>query len=369
MFRIPLIKPHITDEEINAVVEVLKTRYLTEGPVTREFEKTVAEYVGAKHAVSFTSNTTGMETALRALGVGPGDEVIVPDYTYPATSSVVEIVGARTILVDIDPSTGNIDYDALEKAITPKTKVVLPVSIFGNPLDYSKLHDLKKRYGFYILEDAACSIGASFQGKKVGDGSLADISVFSFHPRKFITTGEGGMATTNDDALAEFMRSYKNFGMGFNKDRNARDFVRVGTNYKLSNVLAAIGLSQMKKIDDLLLQRKNVAERYKSLLAGESVVQLTHVVSEGEHSWQSFVILVPHRDQVLARMREKGIEVQIGTFALHLQPAYSHMQQGSLEHSRFWRESSLALPLYGSLSLEDQEFIVGCLKEILHDYN
>ena len=199
--EIPLIKPFITEEIKAAVCEVLDSGYLTEGPVTRQFEESIKDFTGCGYALAVCNCTVGLEMALRSLGVGPGDEVIVPDYTYPATASVVEIVGAKTAIVDVDPANMLIDYEAVEKAITDRTKALIPVSIFGNPLDYSRLWEIKKKYGLYLLEDAACSIGAQYDG--IYAGCLADISVFSFHPRKFITTGEGGMVTTNHPAWFE----------------------------------------------------------------------------------------------------------------------------------------------------------------------
>ena len=210
--KIPLIKPYITAEIKAGVCEVLDSGYLTEGPVTRQFEDSIKNYTGCRHALAVCNCTVGLELALRALGIGLGDEVIVPDYTYPATASVVEIVGAKIVMVDVDPATMLIDYEAVEKAVSSRTKAIIPVSIFGNPLDYSRLWEIKKKYGLYLVEDAACALGAQYDG--IYAGNLADISVFSFHPRKFITTGEGGMVTTNDPNWFEWMEAYKHFGMG-----------------------------------------------------------------------------------------------------------------------------------------------------------
>ena len=250
--KIPLIKPYIDENIKKKVLEVLDSGYLTEGPVTKEFENSVRNYTGSKYAIAVTSCTTGLELALRVLNIREGDEVIVPDYTYPATATVVSIVGAKAVIVDVNPKSMLIDYDEIEKAITKKTKAIIPVSIFGNPLNYERLNEIKNKYNLYIIEDAACSIGAEYNGKKVG--SLADISVFSFHPRKFITTGEGGMITTNNEDWADWMNSYKHFGMGKATERQEVEFEIIGTNYKLSNILSAIGLEQMKIINNLLEQ-------------------------------------------------------------------------------------------------------------------
>ena len=194
--KIPLIKPYITDSIKQKVCDVLDSGYMTEGPVTKEFENKLKDYLGCKFLYSVTSATTGLEVALRALGIGPGDEVIVPDYTYPATASVINIVGAKAVIVDVSRKDMLLDFNSLEDAINERTKAIIPVSLFGAPLDYEKLNFIKEKHNLYIVEDAACSIGAVYQGVKVGN--QADITVFSLHPRKFITTGEGGIITTNN---------------------------------------------------------------------------------------------------------------------------------------------------------------------------
>lgn len=367
MNHIPLIKPYITDETKQAVCDVLDSGYLTEGPVTREFEAVCRDYIGCRHAIAVANCTVGLEMALRALEIGPGDEVIVPDYTYPATASVVNIVGATVVLVDVDPETMLIDMAALEVAITPRTKAVMPVSIFGNPLDYDQLDALKQKHGFYIIEDAACSIGSTYRGHKTG--CLADISVFSLHPRKFITTGEGGLVTTNNDDWAKWMESYKHFGMVAAAVREGTVFEMIGTNYKLSNVLAAIGLVQMRHIDELLGRRRELAERYRDLLGSELRIGLPEITDGGESSWQSCCVFVEDRDRVMAEMRAKGIEVQIGTYSLHQHPAFASGDlcrwAGGFSGSRQAFVRTLALPLYHELSEADQDCVIEELKRIL----
>jgi dTDP-4-amino-4,6-dideoxygalactose transaminase len=360
MKRIPLIKPYITEEVKQRVCDVLDSGYLTEGSVTEEFEESFKDYIGCKHAIAVCNCTVGLETALRVLGIGPGDEVIVPDYTYPATASVVEIVGAKIVLVDIDPETMLIDCEAIEAAITSKTKAVMPVSIFGNPLDYEQLMRLKARYGFYIVEDAACSIGAKINGKCVGN--MADISVFSLHPRKFITTGEGGIITTNDANWAEWIESYKHFGMGGSASRASTRFERIGTNYKLSNIQAAVGLVQMQHIDMLLDRRRQQTKRYSEMLYNQSGVKLPKTTTGGAHSWQSFCIFVQNRDEIIRKLKTLGIETQIGTYALHLHKAYFDNPNcritSDMSGSRYAFEHCLTLPLYHDMTAEEQDFVI-----------
>lgn len=360
MPKFPLIKPYISQDVKDKVCEVLDTGFLTEGSVTKEFEERVRQYIGCRHVLAVTSCTTGLELALRALGVGPGDEVIVPDYTFPATADVVAIVGATLVLVDICRETMLIDYDALEAAITPRTKAAIPVSLFGNPLDYDRLGAIKEKSGIFLLEDAACAIGAEFRGLKVGN--QADISVFSFHPRKFITTGEGGGITTNNPQWAEWMNSYKHFGLGINESRLTASFDRIGTNYKLSNLLAAVGLVQMEKIDDLLARRLELAENYLDLLKDNPKVGLPQTTRQGKHSQQSFCIYVENRDGVMQELRQTGIEVQIGSYALHRYPPFAPGPRcrilGELPNSRYAFDHCLVLPLYHELKLADQQYIV-----------
>ena len=366
--KIPLIKPYITEEIKARVCEVLDSGYLTEGPVTRQFEESVKDYTGCSYALAVCNCTVGLEMALRALGIGPGDEVIVPDYTYPATAAVVEIVGANIVMVDIDPQTMLIDYDAVERSITKRTKAVIPVSIFGNPLDYNRLWKIKEKNNLYLLEDAACSIGAQYDGTYVG--SLADISVFSFHPRKFITTGEGGMVTTNDPGWFEWMHAYKHFGMGASDIRSSTRFESIGTNYKLSNVQAAIGLEQMRNIEMLLESRRRSAHRYNQYLGDHPAISLPATTPKGIHSWQSFCVFVPGRDRIIDQLRTKNIETQIGTYALHLHSAFSQNPNcgiiGDMSGSRYAFDHCLTLPLYHDMTDDDQQYVVTellrCLK-------
>ena len=370
MKKIPLTKPYITEKIKARVCEVLDNGYLTEGQVTREFEEKVKKFVGCQYALAVCNCTVGLEMALRAMGVGPGDEVIVPDYTYPATASVVGIVGAIIVLVDVDRETMLMDFDTLEQAITPRTKAIMPVSIFGNPLDYERLDKIKKKYNLYILEDAACSIGAKFNQTYVGN--LADISVFSFHPRKFITTGEGGMITTNNRQWADWMLSYKHFGMGVHESRLTTAFDRIGTNYKLSNVQAAIGLTQMDDIETLLAKRAKISENYYRLLANTLLISFPKTTTNGEHSWQSCCIFVENRDQIMKKLKEKNIESQIGTYSLHMHKAFSENPKcrimGNMPGSRYAFEHCLTLPLYHEMTDDELKYVVQELMTIMEDF-
>jgi dTDP-4-amino-4,6-dideoxygalactose transaminase len=260
-----------------------------------------------------------------------------------------------------------IDYNLIEKAITEKTKAVIPVSGFGNPLDYDRLNYIKKKYNVFIIEDAACSLGAEYNGVMVG--KLADISVFSCHPRKFITTGEGGIIVTENPEWAEWMNSYKHFGLDMSSTARERcSFERIGTNYKLSNILAAIGLEQLKVIDILLAKRRELAVNYIELLKEHlsDNLRIPQTTEGGIHSYQTFLVFVKNRDAIMAMMREKGVEAQIGTYALHMHKAFSANKQkvriyGKLKNSTYVFEHALALPLYHEMTQKEQEHVVNTL--------
>ena len=370
MKKIPLIRPYLPAGTKEKVCAVLDSGYLTEGPVTKDFENLFKKYVGASHALAVCNCTVGLEVALRALGVGPGDEVIVPDYTYPATASVVNIVGATVVLVDVRRDTMLIDYAALEAAISAKTKAVIPVSIFGNPLDYGPLNALKAKYGFAIIEDAACSIGAA-QGPEMV-GSQADISVFSLHPRKFVTTGEGGMITTNNSAWAEWMDSYKHFGMACGTvAREGIVFARIGTNYKLSNILSAVGLAQLEIVDQLLSRRRELAARYDRLFASVSGLNIPKTVVGGRHSYQTYCVFVEQRDRVMTNLRQTGIEAQIGTYSLHQHPAFRPSSlcrwAGGMAESLWACDHALALPLFHEMSEMEQDAVIEAVTRLVSE--
>lgn len=365
--QIPLIRPYITQEVKDKVCQVLDSGYLTEGLVTREFEDCVKTYIGCGHVLAVCNCTVGLEMALRALKIGQGDEVIVPDYTYPATASVVRNVGANIVMVDVNPQTMLMDYDALEHAITPKTRAVIPVSIFGNPLDYDRLNRIKEKHNLYIVEDAACSIGAEYKGVKVGN--QADITVFSLHPRKFITTGEGGLVTTNNLEWAEWMLSYKHFGMGGHDSRLTTSFDRIGTNYKLSNLASAVGLVQMQHIDELLARRRDIAKAYYDHFADIPEIKIPVKTDQGLHSFQSCCVFLDNRDKIMDGLRKKGIESQIGTYALHKHKAFNSSENcriiGKMPGSNYAFEHCLTLPMYHGMTQDEQGLVITELRYLV----
>jgi len=363
--RIKLIEPVVGQDELRMIRKVLESGWLTEGPVTEEFEEKVKKFVGVKYAVATTSCTTAFELALRVLDIGPGDEVIVPDFTYPATGNIVEWIGAKPVLVDVDLFSYNVDPQEVEKAITKNTKCIMPISWGGNPLNMLPLNELKEKHNLFIVEDAACSLGAEYNGKKTG--TMADITCFSFHPRKIITTGEGGMAVTDNSAYAEKLKSFKKFGM--TTTNGEIKFVRGGTNYKLSDILSAVGVAQIKKINTIIKRRIELASYYNKLLAEVNSIRPPEKRENTKHVYQTYAAYIEKegaRDRLIADLCKKNIETQIGTYALHLQPSYKKVRKiGKLKKAQKLYQNLLALPMSHSMTKKDQEYVVSEIKSIL----
>jgi perosamine synthetase len=364
--QLRLADPRLGSEAAQAVERVLSSGHLTLGPRVAEFEDLMARYVGVPHAVAVSSGTAALQIAIRALGVGAGDEVIVPDFTHPATGNAVLACGADVRLVDVRPDTFAIDVDAVQRAWTSKTKMIVAVDPFGLPADYGALEALAREHGVALLADAACSIGA-----KIGDrraGAIGDAACFSFHPRKILTTGEGGMVLTARAATAERLRRLRNHGADIADGR--RRFVEPGLNVRMSDVQAALGTAQMPHLDDVLARRAHVAAR---LLAGlEHVDQVAaQTVPRGVvTSWQAFVVrLDPRvdRDGVITRLAAGGVESTIGTYALHREPAFAAFARPGdhLDVSAQLADTSLALPLHPRLTDDDADRIVAQLGRAL----
>jgi perosamine synthetase len=363
--KMKLIEPVVGEEEIRSVGQVLRSGWLTEGQQTRKFEEAVREFIDVKYAISTTSCTTALELALRVLDVGPGDEVIVPDFTHPATGNIVRWIGADPVLVDVNSLSYNIDPNEVKKAITKKTRCMICVSWGGNPLNMQPLNELKKQYDLSIVEDAACSLGAEYDRKKTG--TMADMTCFSFHPRKLITTGEGGMVVTDNSAYAQKLASLKNFGIDTRSEQIR--FVRGGTNYKLSDILGAIGIEQMKKIDAIISRRIELAKHYDDLLAESDSIKPPEKDEKAKHVYQTYAVYIKKegmRDRIIAHLRDENIEAQIGTYALHLQPSYAKARKtGRLERAEKLFKNLLALPMYHSMTREDQERVVSEIETFL----
>ena len=344
--------PDVGAEEAAAVAEVLASGHLTMGPKVGEFECEIAGAVGVPYAVAVANGTAALHLAAMALQLGPGDEVIVPAYTFPATANAVALVGATPVLVDVDPATMNLDIEAVYRAVTPRTKAVLAVHLFGNPVDWEALASAVPPE-VQLLEDAAGALGATWRGMQCG--SLGVLGCFSFHPRKTVTTGEGGAVTTHSEELDAALRRFRHHGI----DMAKADIPQPSTNSRLSDIQCAIGIPQMRRLPELLAMRRRIAAGYTERLAeleaaGKVVVPRA---AEGDvHGYQAYVIQIDNRDEALTTLRAEGIEVQIGTYAVNLMTAYK--EQGSRPGAEAVFRRALALPLHSQLTDDDLDRVV-----------
>jgi perosamine synthetase len=348
---IRLARPDTGAEEAAAVTRVLESGMLTMGEKVAELEAEVARACEVEHAVAVSSGTAAIHLAVLALGIGPGDEVVVPAYTFPATANVVALAGARPVLVDVDPDTFNLDPAKI--GVTPRTKAVMPVHLFGRPARLEELPD-----DVPVIEDAAGALGARRQGRACGGLGVA--GCLSFHPRKIVTTGEGGAVTTDDAELAERVRSLRHHGWS---PSNAYDDMPAGAfNYRLSDILCAVGIPQVRRLEELLAARERVAAGYTERLRDLPVV--LPVADEGDrHGWQAYVIQLDGRDEAIAALRAQGIQCQIGTYALHRLSAYR--DQGAFPGADACFERALALPLHTQLTDAELDRVVEALARLL----
>ena len=348
--RIRLGWPDVGERELAEVAEVLESGMLTMGPKVGEFEAQLAAACEVEHALAVSSGTAALHLAVLALGLEPGDEVLVPAYTFPATANVVELAGLKPVLVDVDPETMNIDIDRI--VVGPRTRAVLAVHLFGRPARVEELPD-----GLVVLEDAAGALGAKRQGRACG--SLGLLGCLSFHPRKIVTTGEGGAVTTNDAGVAASVAAMRNHGW---RSLVPPDLPEPGLNYRLSDILCAVGIPQMQRLDDLLAERTRVAAGYTERLADLPVLLPT--MDEGDvHGWQAYVLQVDGRDRVLAELRAQGIEAQIGTYALHQLGPFA--DQGDFPGAARVFERALALPFHTHLTESDLDRVAAALDKLV----
>jgi dTDP-4-amino-4,6-dideoxygalactose transaminase len=366
MSDLPLVRlvvPDIDDDELTEIQAVLASGYLTQGPKVAEFERLVAALVGTRHAFATTSATTALHLGLVAMGIGPGDEVLVADFTFPASANVVVQQGATPILVDVDPVTFTMDPDDLVRRITVRSRAVIPVHAFGLSADMNPILEIARAHNLLVLEDAACAIAATYYERPVG--SMGTAGCFSFHPRKAITTGEGGMITTDDDSLAERISLLRSHG-GIRTGNRFR-FEAAGFNYRLSDILAAVGVAQLRKLDGILARKRELAAEYDRRLQGLAGVTAPVEPAWRGHVYQSYVLMLDEpidRDGVIRAMKERGIETTLGTYALHAEPFFERTygyRPGDLPGSYDSYRRSLTLPLYSSMTESDMDRIVDSL--------
>lgn len=357
--EIALGRPSYDEAEVDAVAEVLESGWVAGmGPKNRELEAAFAQYVGADHAVAVSNCTAGLHLALAALDIGEGDDVLVADYTFPATGHSVLYTGARPVFVDVRADSFTIDVAAAEAAITPATKAIIAVDSFGQCADYPELADLAARHDVAVIEDAACSAGARLNDAPAG--TFGQVACFSLHGRKGISCGEGGVVTTNDPTIAERVRKRAAFGLESALSRAGRAelavpvFDELGWNYKLSDIQAAVALVQLNKLDALVARRNEIADHYNGALAVLDGWTTPATLPGRLHSWQSYILAAPNRaerDRVALALRSKGIGCNFGTYASHVQPLYGSTTVCPVSADLF--ERHLAIPMHADLSDAD----------------
>ncbi|HEU6445725.1 MAG TPA: DegT/DnrJ/EryC1/StrS family aminotransferase [Gaiellaceae bacterium] len=354
---IRLAWPDLGPEEVAAVAEVFESGQLTMGRRVEEFEHELAAACEVEHAVVVSSGTAALHLSVLALGIGPGDEVVVPAYTFPATANVVALAGARPVLADVDPETMNVTPETVAAAVTERTKAVLVVHLFGRPAPWEELEAaVPSRVA--LLEDAAGALGARRRGRACG--GLGRLGCLSFHPRKIVTTGEGGAVTTNDPEIADAIRRFRHHGIEPRGDFEIRS---PGLNYRLPDILCAIGTTQMRRLERLLEERERLAAGYAERLG--DAVGLPSADEGDRHGLQAYIVRIDRRDEALEVLAEAGIQAQIGTYALHRLAAYG--DQGSFPGADVAFERALALPFHNRLSEDDLDRIAEVLTRVVSE--
>lgn len=373
---IPIAKPCFGEEEIEALREVAESGWLTQGPKVSAFEEAFARRHQVEHGMAVSSCTAGLHLALAVLGVGPGDEVIVPAFTWISTANAVLYCGATPVFVDVEPVTFNLDVDRITQTLTSRTKAVIPVHLFGFCVD---MDGLRSNLGddIFLVEDAACAAGAEYNGRPAG--GLGHLAVFSFHPRKIITTGEGGMVTTDDPVLAEKVRVLRNHGaseaeVGKTPQPHLMpDFDVLGYNYRMTDLQGAVGRVQLERLDAMLAERRRWAAYYREKLAGFDWLRTPEEPAKGRHGWQSFVVNVDPakapapRNEIMESLQARGVATRPGTHAVPMLAYYRDRFGLSPEDfpvAKACAENTMALPLHNQMTADDYDCVVEAIREL-----
>jgi perosamine synthetase len=368
--EIRLSGPDISEAEIAAVTAVLRTPNLSLGPKVGEFEQTFRQRLKVKHAIAASSGTAALHLLWRALEVGAGDEVITTPFSFIASANSILFDGGRAVFVDIDPETWQLDVDRIAGAITPQTKALLPVDVFGSLPDMDAVWSIAKKYDLHVLEDSCEALGASYKGRLAG--TFGEAGTFGFYPNKQITTGEGGMIVTNDDEIAFRVRSLRN--QGRDPDAGWLQHTRLGFNFRLSDIHCALGVVQMRRLDEFLAKRVRVAEWYRQRFADEPRVTMMRVPADVQISWFVMVVRLSDdysqedRDEILARLREAGIGCSNYFTPIHLQPFYQReygYRPGDFPVTEALAARTLALPFHNNLSEAEVDTVVSELRKHL----
>lgn len=372
---IPYGRQTIEEDDIQAVVDVLRSDYLTTGPKIAEFEKMVADYVGAKYAVAISNGTSALHAACFATGIQPGDEVITTPLTFAASSNCVLYCGGTPVFADVDPKTYNIDPEDIRRKITDKTKAIIAVHLAGQPCDMDEIHKIAKEHDLLVIEDGAHALGSVYKGKKIG--TLSDMTTFSFHPVKPITTGEGGMIVTDNKEFYQKMMLFRSHGITRNENLMTRNDgswfyqqLDLGYNYRITDIQCALGCSQMKKLDRFLARRKEIVARYNEAFADCENIITPYQLPETESGWHLYIVQVKNCDRrkVFEALREQGIAVNVHYIPVYLHPYYQehgykdvHCKNAEEVYSHI-----ISLPLYPTLTVEEQEYVIETLKHVIN---
>ena len=372
---IPYGRQTIEEDDIQAVVDVLRSDYLTTGPKISEFEKMVADYVGAKYAVAISNGTSALHAACFAAGIQPGDEVITTPLTFAASSNCVLYCGGTPVFADVDPKTYNIDPEDIRRKITDKTKAIIAVHLAGQPCDMDEIHKIAKEHDLLVIEDGAHALGSVYKGKKVG--TLSDMTTFSFHPVKPITTGEGGMIVTDNEEFYRKMMLFRSHGITREENLMTRNDgpwfyqqLDLGYNYRITDIQCALGCSQMKKLDRFLARRKEIVARYNEAFADCENIITPYQLPETESGWHIYIVQVKNCDRrkVFEALREQGIAVNVHYIPVYMHPYYQehgykdvHCQNAEEIYSHI-----ISLQLYTKLTVEEQEYVIETLKHVIN---
>ncbi|HSO66149.1 MAG TPA: DegT/DnrJ/EryC1/StrS family aminotransferase [Ornithinibacter sp.] len=366
------MKPWLGEEEAAAAAEAVRSGWVAQGPRVAEFETRFAERVGAPHAVAVSSCTTALHLSLHLLGIGRGDEVVVPSFSFIATANAAVYVGATPVFADVEAEDGNLSVRTVEPVLTERTRAVVVVHQGGMPADVEPLRRLCARREVALVEDAACAAGSTYRGRPVGAG--AAMAAWSFHPRKLLTTGEGGMLTTSDPEIAARARRLREHGMNISAaDRHQsrqpviESYLEVGFNFRMTDIQAAVGLVQLDKLDAMVRRRRDLAARYHELLAGVPGLRAVRDPDHGESNYQSFWVELDAgfplgRNALLRSLAEDGVSARAGIMAAHRQPAYDGHPHGDLSTTERLTDGTLILPLFHSMTEQEQDTVVAAVR-------
>lgn len=376
--NIPVAKPFLNEREVQAAAQVILSGWITQGPRVAEFENAFAEYVGSRYAIAVSSCTTALHLSMYALGIGPGDEVICPSYSFIATANSIVQCGARPVFVDIDPKTYNLNPALILAALTLKTKAIMPVHQVGMPAPMQEIMAIAKAHHLLVIEDAACAIGSHYCGIPIGK-PFGDAVCFSFHPRKLLTTGDGGMITTEDADLAARLKRLRQHAMSVpdttrhtSKEIFFETYDEIGYNYRMTDIQAAVGLEQLKQIPEFLHVRRTQAKRYTDAFSKVKGLHPPYVPDYAYPNYQSYILrlegnVADRRNDLMEYLLKRGIATRRGVMCIHREKAYES-NTPVLPESEQAVDSTLILPLYHTMTIEEQDFVISAVFEAVNSF-